>query len=128
MVAAVSVVWSPPAAATACAPPTPSETQPGYTVADPWCEYPSGRPFTALPGATAHAGVKQGAAYRIEVPANWNGELVLYAHGYRGTDTTVYVDNSPCVPTSSPGDTPGPPPVTRPTATTSGRASRTRTR
>ncbi|GLW05206.1 alpha/beta hydrolase [Microtetraspora sp. NBRC 13810] len=72
----------------------PSETQPGYTVADPWCDT-SGRPFTALPGATAHAGVKDGAAYRIEVPARWNGELVLYAHGYRGTGTTVYVDDSP---------------------------------
>jgi len=24
------------------------------------------------------------AAYRIEVPANWNGELVMYAHGYAG--------------------------------------------
>jgi hypothetical protein len=95
MAAAVSVVWSPPAAAAACAPPAASETQPGYTVADPWCEYPSGTPFTALPGATAHAGIERGAAYRIEIPSNWNGELVLYAHGYRGTGTTVYVDNSP---------------------------------
>ncbi len=24
------------------------------------------------------------AAYRVEVPANWNGELVMYAHGYAG--------------------------------------------
>jgi hypothetical protein len=95
MVAAFSVVWSPPAVAAACAPPAPSETQPGYTVADPWCEYPSGTPFTALPGATVHTGIERGAAYRIEVPSNWNGELVLHAHGYRGTDTTVYVDNSP---------------------------------
>lgn len=30
------------------------------------------------------AGVLGGAAYRIEVPANWNGELVMYAHGYAG--------------------------------------------
>ena len=31
-----------------------------------------------------YAGVLGGAAYRIEVPANWNGELVMYAHGYSG--------------------------------------------
>ena len=30
------------------------------------------------------AGVLEGAAWRIEVPANWNGELVMYAHGYAG--------------------------------------------
>src|SRR5689334_832117 len=26
-------------------------------------------------------GVLNGAAYRVEVPANWNGKLVMYAHG-----------------------------------------------
>jgi hypothetical protein len=25
-----------------------------------------------------------GAAYRLEVPANWNGTLLLFSHGYRG--------------------------------------------
>lgn len=30
-------------------------------------------------------GVLNGAAYRIEVPKNWNGKLVMYAHGYVGT-------------------------------------------
>lgn len=39
-------------------------------------------PFTALPGATAHFGVLNGAAYHIEIPDNWNGSLVLYAHGF----------------------------------------------
>ena len=29
-------------------------------------------------------GVHGGAGYRIEVPENWNGELVVYAHGNRG--------------------------------------------
>src|SRR5206468_4858279 len=44
-------------------------------------------PFDALPGTTTarYWGVHGGAGYRIEVPANWNGELVLYAHGFRGT-------------------------------------------
>jgi hypothetical protein len=75
-----------------CAAPVPSTTQPGYLVADPNCEA-DGTPFTALPGATVHTGIANGAAYRVEVPAHWNGRLVVYAHGYRGTGTTVYVDN-----------------------------------
>lgn len=37
------------------------------------------------------AGVHQGAAYQVEVPANWNGKLVMYAHGYRGTGTALTV-------------------------------------
>ena len=35
------------------------------------------------------AGVLKGAGYRIEVPKNWNGELVMYAHGYAGEGTTL---------------------------------------
>ncbi|WP_307873047.1 alpha/beta hydrolase family protein [Paractinoplanes ovalisporus] len=70
----------------------PSTTQPGYLVADPACNL-DGTPFVALPGAQVHVGIVGGAAYRIEVPGAWNGRLVVYAHGYRGTGTTVYVDN-----------------------------------
>jgi acetyl esterase/lipase len=29
------------------------------------------------------------AAYRVEVPANWNGELVMYTHGYAGEGSTL---------------------------------------
>ena len=29
------------------------------------------------------------AAYRIEVPSNWNGELVMYTHGYAGEGATL---------------------------------------
>jgi hypothetical protein len=75
-----------------CDVPVPSATQPGYVVADPDCEL-DGTAFTALPGATVHTGIANGAAYRIEVPDKWNGRLVIYAHGYRGTGTTVYVGN-----------------------------------
>jgi hypothetical protein len=39
-------------------------------------------PFDPLPGAEAYWGVHAQAAYRMEVPANWNGDLVLWAHGY----------------------------------------------
>jgi len=52
-------------------------------------------PFDALPGTTTdrYWGVHGGAGYRIEVPANWNGDLVLYAHGFRGTGLELTVDN-----------------------------------
>jgi hypothetical protein len=49
--------------------------------------------FSALPGARADFGVHEGAAYRIEVPENWNGGLVMYAHGYRGDGPELSVSN-----------------------------------
>ena len=59
--------------------------------------------FTALAAATGDvtdmsttsrwAGVLKGAAYRVEVPANWNGKLVMYAHGYAGTGAVLGVSN-----------------------------------
>ena len=53
--------------------------------------------FAALTGATVNtdrwAGVLNGAAYRIEVPENWNGKLVMYAHGYRGTVPNLTTGN-----------------------------------
>jgi len=76
-----------------CVAPVPSTTQPGYTVFDPDCDT-DGTPFVALPDAHAYTGISAGAAYRIEVPAHWNGNLVVWAHGYRGAGTTVFV-NSP---------------------------------
>lgn len=39
------------------------------------------------------AGVLGGAAYRVEVPPNWNGKLVMYAHGYAGTGAALGVGN-----------------------------------
>lgn len=39
------------------------------------------------------AGVLGGAAYRVEVPANWNGKLVMYAHGYAGEVNTLNITN-----------------------------------
>jgi len=41
--------------------------------------------FAALPGAKAFFGRYDGGVYRIEIPDNWNGELVLWAHGYVAT-------------------------------------------
>jgi hypothetical protein len=55
--------------------------------------------FDALPAAKAFFGQYDGGLYRIEIPENWNGELVLYAHGYApntGTNgSTLRVGNSP---------------------------------
>ena len=54
-------------------------------------------PFAELPGLPSKRlwGVHGGAGYRIEVPANWNGRLVMWAHGYRGTGLELTVDNHP---------------------------------
>lgn len=52
-------------------------------------------PFNALPTipSTRYWGVSGGAGYRIEVPETWNGDLVLYAHGFRGTGLELTVSN-----------------------------------
>ena len=36
----------------------------------------------AAPAAGTYTGTIDGAAYKIEIPASWNGTLVLYSHGY----------------------------------------------
>ncbi len=51
--------------------------------------------FEALPGATAHFGTLGGSVYRIEMPDDWNGDLLLYAHGFAGFGTEVSVDLPP---------------------------------
>ncbi len=52
-------------------------------------------PFEALPDATSHWGVHNGAGYRVEVPDDWNGDLVMWAHGFAGTGLELEVDNHP---------------------------------
>lgn len=50
-------------------------------------------PFEAMPGfedSRREWGVLRNAGWRIEVPAEWNGQLVMWAHGFRGTDTRLY--------------------------------------
>src|SRR5262249_52221632 len=39
---------------------------------------------SARPAPTTEVGELGGAPYRIDIPASWNGELVMYCHGYRG--------------------------------------------
>ena len=54
-------------------------------------------PFAAIDGATVETdrwtGINAGAGYRIEVPKNWNGMLVMYAHGYAGEGNALTVSN-----------------------------------
>ena len=53
--------------------------------------------FTALAGSSAdqYYGALNGAGYRIEVPENWNGELVMWAHGFAGDGLELTVDDPP---------------------------------
>ena len=72
-------------------------------MADPPPDYfvdESKLPFDGLPGLSSERvwGVHKGAGYRMEVPSDWNGSLVLWAHGYRGTGLELTVDNHPLRP------------------------------
>lgn len=51
--------------------------------------------FSALPGARAITGEYACSGYRIEVPDNWNGDLIVYAHGFRGGSAELTVTNLP---------------------------------
>ncbi len=94
-----------PAAAASPCTSVPSRTQPGLSVADPRCEFDgagyTGARFEPLTDATGrpisrvHTGIRAGAAYRIEVPLRWNGDLILYARGYLGEGSTVWVSDPP---------------------------------
>ncbi|GKT23051.1 alpha/beta hydrolase [Acidovorax sp. SUPP3334] len=54
-------------------------------------------PFAAMDGTTVQtdrwSGTNAGAGYRVEVPKNWNGILVMYAHGYAGEGNALTVSN-----------------------------------
>ncbi len=60
---------------------------------------PAASELAALPGAPdtyRWAGVLDGAAYLIEVPRDrWNGELIMWAHGYRGVVPELKVSPPP---------------------------------
>jgi pimeloyl-ACP methyl ester carboxylesterase len=49
----------------------------------------------ALPGARTIVGENQGATYNIEVPDAWNGEVVFFAHGFRGNGPDLIVQVPP---------------------------------
>jgi hypothetical protein len=64
---------------------------PGYTVLNP--------PLTPLVvggrSTTVYQGIFEHAAFDIEVPASWNGDLVMFAHGYHGQGTVLTVQPPP---------------------------------
>ncbi len=60
-----------------------------YIVVDP-CEG-----FVPLDDAQIYCGVRKGAGYRIEVPDDWNGDLLMFAHGYRFGSEYLWVDDPP---------------------------------
>ncbi|MGN6331324.1 MAG: esterase [Motilibacteraceae bacterium] len=93
-----------PASASAAAHPALAHHTPAHAtqpVQDPCVEdAEKGTPFAPLTGSDGQALSRtwcgrdvDGSVYRIEVPTNWNGQLVLWEHGYRGTDPTLYVDD-----------------------------------
>src|SRR5260221_4582921 len=81
---------------------TPSAVVLGVQIADPACDF-NGSAYTGAfaPIANGSGQLSQvwtgiasdGAAYRIEVPPGWNGTLVMFAHGFRGTGNVVWVDD-----------------------------------
>lgn len=76
-------------ATTATAGGTPSDQPlPGYTIVNPPLTpaLVGGAPTRVLQGTHEHA------AYIIEVPPGWTGELAMWAHGYRGQGTVLTVD------------------------------------
>lgn len=52
----------------------------------------------AQPGT--HAGTLQGAAYRIDIPEQWNGDLVMLMHGYQPVGAPVKTPMEPADSTS----------------------------
>jgi pimeloyl-ACP methyl ester carboxylesterase len=67
---------------------------PGYVCTDCTIEDPA---FEPLDGARAFFGIEDGAGYRIEVPDDWNGTLILWGRGFgslndAGTDFDPVLD------------------------------------
>src|SRR5215468_9018237 len=61
---------------------------PGFTIMNPPLApaVVNGSATTVRQGVTGHAG------YIIETPPNWNGDLVVWDHGFRGQGTILTVD------------------------------------
>lgn len=51
--------------------------------------------FEALDGARAIFGEYEGGGYQIEVPDDWNGDVVYFAHGFRGNPPALTVGPPP---------------------------------
>ena len=90
---ASSVAGSPSAAPSAGSSPVPSARKLGTSAG--LATTAKAPDFEPLLGAKADFGKLGASVYRIEVPANWNGELVMWAHGYRGPGSEVSTESPP---------------------------------
>lgn len=77
----------PAASATAPALAATAAPTPVWQLSDP--------KFAPLPAARALYGQLGSSIYEIEVPDQWNGELVMYAHGFRGAEPFLIVGPPP---------------------------------
>jgi fermentation-respiration switch protein FrsA (DUF1100 family) len=79
---AVALLGAPTASA------APPAAHPGYTIVAPQLTplVAGGKPTRVL------TGVLDAAGYAVEVPAHWNGQLVMWAHGFRGNGAELTVD------------------------------------
>src|ERR1700722_19825249 len=94
---AAGAAFSPSACVT-----TPSTVVPDVQIDDPACEFNGAAytgPFSPIANGSGQLSrvwtgiADDGASYRIEVPPNWNGTLVMFAHGYRGTGNEGWIDD-----------------------------------
>ena len=46
-------------------------------------------PTPAIAQPSEHTGTIAGAPWRLDVPENWNGELVVYMHGYKPVEDPI---------------------------------------
>lgn len=61
---------------------------PGYVIQNP----PLAPTIIDGQPTVVRQGVDEHAAYNIEVPAAWNGDLVMWAHGYRGQGNVLFAE------------------------------------
>jgi pimeloyl-ACP methyl ester carboxylesterase len=66
-----------------------SQPLPGYTVDNP----PLSPLNTPYGPTTVRQGVYRHAAYDLEIPPRWNGELVMWAHPFQGSDPVLTLDS-----------------------------------
>lgn len=62
-----------------------SQPLPGYTISNP----PLAPLVVGGEATTVRQGVHEHAGFIIETPAHWNGDLVMWAHGYRGQGSVL---------------------------------------
>lgn len=80
-VTSTATTAAPAATATATAPAAGGRTRLGSPAGGTFTQ--KAPDFEPIPGATADFGMLGASLYRVEMPADWNGSLVLYLHGVR---------------------------------------------